>query len=143
MTNKEIFTLSTQVARNLKAQGQVPAVAPCKQSVYDTISPTLQKLTNTPIEQDNKKEDGLNPSPDLSDSQLRTRLKNLLIVKLDNGTVTAAEIAQLKDVFGLADATSDLTIEIVNYKDACPECARREKPEQCPGDAPADALTES
>jgi hypothetical protein len=38
--------------------------------------------------------------------------------KLSAGTITAAEFAQFKDIFGLTQKDADLHIEVVDFKDA-------------------------
>ena len=52
----------------------------------------------------------------LTDSELRGKLRALLVAKVAEGSISAAEIAQLKDVFGLTNAKQDITIELVHYK---------------------------
>ena len=56
------------------------------------------------------------PSGEVTDDQLRQKLRTLLLNKLNDETLSAAEIAQLKDIFGLTNAKQDITIEIVSYK---------------------------
>ena len=123
MTNKEIFALSKLLAKDLRTQGLVPTIAKAQQPIYNTLHKQLRSIEK----EDQEKKNGLNLPDNPTDTQLREALKALLVVKLKDNTLTAAEIAQLKDVFGLADATSDLTIEVVNYADSCPECARRDE----------------
>ena len=60
----------------------------------------------------------------MTDQELRARLKVLLIERLNDRTLTASDIAQLKDVFGLANATSDLRIEGMDFKSMCEDCPK-------------------
>lgn len=64
---------------------------------------------------------------EMTDKELRQELRSLLVEKLQNKTLQASEIAQLKDVFGLADQTSDLLVQAVDYSNMlidCPHCKR-------------------
>lgn len=61
---------------------------------------------------------------DLTEDELRAHVKSLLITRLKDKTLTAAEIAQFKDVFGLANKSSDIEINVVNYAGICDGCDR-------------------
>ena len=67
-------------------------------------------------------------SDDASDSEVRVRARAVLLDKLNDGSITAAEFAQFKDVFGLASAESDLNITVTSYADLCPDCPITRKP---------------
>ena len=54
---------------------------------------------------------------EVTDDELRRDLRLLLRAKLKDQSLSAAEIAQLKDIFGLTNAKQDVSIEIVSYKD--------------------------
>ena len=73
-----------------------------------------------------EKENGLDSLPNLSDAELRSRVKNHLLVKLDDGSLSGSDIGQLKDIFGLASKVEELRIETVDYSNAiidCPHCS--------------------
>jgi|TARA_Y100000310_G_scaffold71020_1_gene66841 hypothetical protein len=113
-----------------------------KQSIYDNITKakenkekfelagTIHRLIKKGIDNTRKetKEECLNLSANnLSDSELRVRVKGLLIKRLADGTLSASDIGQLKDIFGLASKTDDLSIEVVDYSNAlidCPHCKK-------------------
>lgn len=57
-----------------------------------------------------------------TDTELRTAARALLISKLQSKDISASEFAQFKDVFGLANASDDLNIELVMYTDLITEC---------------------
>lgn len=76
-----------------------------------------------------EKEKGSNsPTIDVStltDGELRMHVKQLLMDRLSAGTLSASDIGQLKDIFGLASKTEELQIEVVDYSNAiidCPHC---------------------
>lgn len=157
MTNKEMFQLSQQIAHRLKGAGIPITVAKHKQLIYDSISPLLKDLVKPNIntdqnnttkdqQKDNQsKKSGLNPTLP-TDKQLRVELKQHLITKLANGQLQAAEIAQLKDIFGLANAQSDLQIELIDYKSLCDDCPKLSgaaKQEQEGTTEPMDGLSDS
>ena len=63
--------------------------------------------------------------PNLSDAEIRKLLRVHLIERLADGSLTAAEIAQLKDVFDLSKAAEAMVIELVEYSGSpglCPHC---------------------
>jgi hypothetical protein len=80
-------------------------------------------------EQAKKKRDSLDsssPESNLTDEELRLRVKNHLLVKLDDGSLSGSDIGQLKDIFGLASKVEELRIETVDYSNAiidCPHCS--------------------
>ena len=53
----------------------------------------------------------------VTDEELRQKLRSLLLAKLGDQSLSAPEIAQLKDIFGLTNAKQDVVIEIVSYKE--------------------------
>jgi hypothetical protein len=53
-----------------------------------------------------------------TDEQIRQAARLLLMDKLSAGTITAAEFAQFKDIFGLTQKDADLHIQMVDFKDA-------------------------
>lgn len=76
-----------------------------------------------------KKEESLNPIKidvsTLTDAELRMHVKQHLVNKLTDSTLSGSDIGQLKDIFGLASKTEDLTIQVVDYANAlidCPHC---------------------
>ena len=91
-----------------------------------TLAKRVRNLEKIESTQEKKKKDGLDPtSGTLTDAELRTRVKNHLVAKLADGTLGAADIGQLKDIFGLASKTEELTIQVVDYANAiidCPHC---------------------
>ncbi len=125
MTNKEMFALAAECGRRLKAAGQANHVTKAKQIIYDTIRPILTNHIDTRINQN------VEPAALVSDVELRARLKALLIERLNDRTLSASDIAQLKDVFGLADAKSELTINITKYSGLCSECHHTFKVADC------------
>jgi len=119
MTNKEIFALSAECGRKLKTAGQANHVTKAKQIIYDTISPILTNHI------DPRKKNNVATLSAITDEEIRARLRIHLIERLNDKTLQAAEIAQLKDVFGLSSATADTTINIVDYANViidCPHC---------------------
>jgi hypothetical protein len=63
--------------------------------------------------------------PNSTEAELRAGTKAWLIHQMKTGKAKAADIGQLKDVFGLASATDDLSIETVDFSNAlihCPHC---------------------
>ena len=88
-----------------------------KQTIYEALSPVLSEYI-TPKKQGSSEI----LAGSLTDEELRLRLKALLVERLDDRTLSASDIAQLKDVFGLADATSDLTIQITKFDGLCNDC---------------------
>lgn len=55
-------------------------------------------------------------SDEVSDDQLRAKLRSILIKKLEDNSISAAEIAQLKDVFGLTNAKQDINVQVISFK---------------------------
>jgi Na+/phosphate symporter len=66
---------------------------------------------------------------DVTDEELVSRLRVLLLAKLSDQSLSAAEIREMKDLFGLTARTADTIIEIVSYKDVCGGCPRMEPDE--------------
>jgi hypothetical protein len=91
-----------------------------------TLAKTVGKLQKREEQHTKEKKKGLDsPPPSLTDKELRTRVKNHLVAKLADGTLGAADIGQLKDIFGLASKAEELTIQVVDYSNAmidCPHC---------------------
>ena len=90
-------------------------------AVCANIAREVKRLTRDKAKtEEKKKKDGLNQlTADSTDDELRVGVRNLLIAKVNDNSLTASEIGQFKDVFGLADASSDLLIETVDYANAC------------------------
>jgi len=59
----------------------------------------------------------------LTDEERTEELTAFLDGKLLDGSLSAAELAQFKDIYGLKAKDRDLTIEIIDFKDAYPEDA--------------------
>ena len=95
-------------------------------SLSGAIAKTVQKANKAIEKTKPKKRDGLNPSTlQMDDSELRTRVKQHLVDKLGDGSLSASEIGQLKDVFNLASQTEELSIVVESYENAiidCPHC---------------------
>ena len=87
-----------------------------------SLAPILQKTINP------KNKEDVATYSSLTDVELRARLKGLLIERLDDRTLTASDIAQLKDVFGLASAETDLVIQTIDYSSMCSDCPRMQPP---------------
>jgi post-segregation antitoxin (ccd killing protein) len=66
---------------------------------------------------------------DITDADIRMRARTVLWNKLNDGTITAAEFGQFKDVFGLASAENDLNIRVISYRDICEGCPIGAEPE--------------
>ena len=110
-----------------------------QQAIYDTIKTTdnsqlwstcgliakhIQKLNKTLSKLNDDKVATLIPL-DCSDEELRTRVKTHLVNKLNDGSLTASEIGQLKEVFpSLVSSVDDLTIEYVDYENCIVECPK-------------------
>jgi len=83
---------------------------------------------NTLKAKQTKKENGLNlstASETMDDATLRAYVKEHLVRKLGDGSLSASEIGQLKDVFNLASQTEELSIVVESYENAiidCPHC---------------------
>jgi regulator of replication initiation timing len=105
-----------------------------QQLIYDHISTTSNKdlwavagdiarqfnalvKENTKLEKENAKLSVVVEPEDVTDDQLRRSLRSLLVAKLKDQSLSAPEIAQLKDIFGLTNAKQDITISIVSYAD--------------------------
>ena len=97
-----------------------------------TIASKLNKA-NQRIDELTKKSGGANIA-DIDDTTIRSRAREVLWSKLDDGTIQAAEFAQFKDVFGLANAESDLSIVVQSYEGMCTDCQRMNPPELVPAD---------
>ena len=96
-TNKQLHALCATIAREVNR---------------------LEKHRDKTIEKE--KEVGLNQlTIDSTDSELRAGVRALLINKVNDNSLTASEIGQFKDVFGLANEKDDLLIEAVDYSGAC------------------------
>lgn len=63
-----------------------------------------------------------------TDAEIRTGARALLISKLQSKEISAAEFAQFKDVFGLANDANDLDIQTVEFKSMCDECPLMDSP---------------
>lgn len=55
---------------------------------------------------------------DMSDDVLMVKLRELLFVKLEDKTLSAAEIRELKELFGLTQKQADLIINVIDYANA-------------------------
>lgn len=129
MDNKEIFRHAQDIARALKLQCPEIKVTTAKQVIYDGISRLIKSTQHNTLYTDKqnkqKNGEGLDTSSLPSDDELRAQLKVHLINRLAAGTLQAAEIGQLKDVFGLANAEIDLEIVVTDYANTiieCPHC---------------------
>jgi len=106
-------------------------------SLSGAIAKTVQKATKdkdkaitnlNKAKTTTKKENGSNlPAlpEDISDAELRTHVKKHLLLRLGDGSLSASEIGQLKDVFNLASQTEELSIVVESYENAiidCPHC---------------------
>lgn len=61
------------------------------------------------------------PSRLLTDEERTEALTKFLDGKLLDGTLSAAELAQFKDIYGLKAKDKDVTIKAVDFKEALPE----------------------
>ena len=121
MTKKEAWRVADNLAAELLKEGLVSGHL---RLVRDKVVEHIKEL-QLPIEREKEKKKGLIPPESMSDDELRLRLREHLISKLGSGELQAAEIAQLKDLFGLASKANDLVVELVDYKNAtidCPHC---------------------
>jgi hypothetical protein len=59
----------------------------------------------------------------LTDEQRAVELTKFLDGKLMDGSLSAAELAQFKDIYGLKAKDRDISINIVDFKDVYPEGA--------------------
>ena len=98
-----------------ESNSQLHAVCVAIATQAKRMDKEIGKQTN-----EKEKRKGLNQlTADSSDDELRAGVRLLLIAKVNDNSLTASEIGQFKDVFGLADASSDLVIETVDYANAC------------------------
>jgi len=65
---------------------------------------------------------------DLTDEELRARVRRLLIARLDDQSLTASEIGQFTKIFGLDQDAERTIIEPINYCDICAECPAMQPP---------------
>lgn len=65
-----------------------------------------------------KLEEMVSAPQDMSDEVLMDELRGLLFSKLKDKSLSAAEIRELKELFGLTQKQADLVIETVDFKDA-------------------------
>ena len=81
------------------------------------ISAEAKALVKRIEEKAKKKAEVVQKSIDeeMDDGELRLEVRKHLAKKLRDGSLSAAEIAQLKDLFGLANSTSELSIIVVSY----------------------------
>ena len=103
--NKEIWKLSERIWRGMKEN-------PSRQSLYDAMAPLMRKYIH-----DAKMVEKIEEQTDISDEELRQKLRAHLLVRLEEKSIQASEIAQLKDVFGLTERERDIIIEVINYAD--------------------------
>ena len=116
MTNKEIFDIAQRLTRSLKQLGVIDNIPRNKQPIYEALKPLLE-------EQERKER--IEPATLPTDEELRAQLRLHLVDKLSSGQLQAAEIAQLKDVFGLTAHKEDINITVETFKDIpveCPSC---------------------
>jgi hypothetical protein len=59
----------------------------------------------------------------LTDEERAEELTKFLDAKLLDGSMTAAELAQFKDIYGLKAKERDVSINVVEFKDVYPEYA--------------------
>lgn len=57
----------------------------------------------------------------LTNEERSEELTRFLDGKLMDGSLTAAELAQFKDIYGLKAADRDISIELIDFKDALPK----------------------
>lgn len=57
----------------------------------------------------------------LTNEERSEKLTRFLDGKLMDGSLTAAELAQFKDIYGLKAADRDISIELIDFKDALPK----------------------
>lgn len=58
------------------------------------------------------------------DAELRGMIRRTLVEKLADGSWTASDIGQVKDIFGLSSAVQDVHIEYVQFNGICDGCPR-------------------
>jgi hypothetical protein len=112
MDKKQAWTIADRIALKLSKDKLLSGhLSPVKKIIEDEI-----KLLHVHEEKAAAK--------DMTDAELRAELRDFLITKLQDKTLSGSDIGQLKDVFGLADQTTDLIINTVDYKNAIIECWR-------------------
>lgn len=122
MTNKEAFAIADAIAIQLSKDKLLSGHL---RIVRDIIQKDITELHLEPVEK--KKKKGLNPTP-VTDEELRSRLREHLLDRLEDGSLSASEIGQLKDVFNLASKTDNLVIQTIDFRDMCSDCPKRNAP---------------
>jgi len=61
----------------------------------------------------------------LTDEERSEELTKFLDSKLLDGTLSAAELAQFKDIYGLKAKDKDVTVDTIDFKEALPESYER------------------
>ena len=129
LTNQQLIFDTIKKADNAQLWSTCGVIARSAEKAAKLLAQATQREESYREEQAKEKENGLNPNridvSTLTDAELRLRVKQHLVDKLTNNTLGAADIGQLKDVFGLASKTEDLTIQVVDYTNAiidCPHC---------------------
>ena len=120
MTNKEIFQLSNQIAKALSQKNLIKNMHHAKQPIFDSIAPILKNYIKPITDKENR--ENVQSHQSLSDEDLRAQLRSHLATRLFDGTLQAAEIAQLKDIFGLTAKDADTIIEVLDFRTLCDDC---------------------
>tara|TARA_Y100000310_G_scaffold211187_1_gene211926 strand:- start:57 stop:476 length:420 start_codon:yes stop_codon:yes gene_type:complete len=128
LTDKQAIYNEIKIAANKDGKALWPLIGKIHTHIHK-LTKENNTLREEHTQKEKKKEEGLDPSnlSDLTDAELRQRVKGLLVARLDEGTLSASDIGQLKDIFGLASKTDDLSIEVVDYSNAiidCPHCKK-------------------
>ena len=114
----EIVNASRKATRDIKALNKL----------LETRDNTINGLQA----QQEEKEDGCNLTPltpKSTDEEIRSHARMLLMTKLNDKSITATEFGQFKDVFGLANADSDITVTTIDYRSMCTDCPLGRAPE--------------
>jgi hypothetical protein len=113
-------SLATEINKELREAGKAAvaeAVAKWEAKVKEMEAAHSVELANARGAA-KKEEEGF------GDAELRGMIRRTLVEKLADGSWTASDIGQVKDIFGLSSAVQDVHIEYVQFGGICEGCPR-------------------
>lgn len=130
LTNKqELFNHISTVKEDSKALWGIVSSISLAMVAAEKTKDALDKVKKELAEEYGEDADGnpcnpLDSTALVTDEQIRARVKRHLLNRLADGTLSASDIGQLKDVFGIANKESDLSISVIDYRSMCLGCPR-------------------
>lgn len=88
-------------------------------SQYHALATKIIEANRAALEEQKKSRVSL--GPDASDEEVRAAIRQVLLDRIGDGTLSAADIAQTKDLFGLKDKEQEIIVNLIDYSNLTDE----------------------